>query len=147
MACRNRQSPDGRALHSPHLPGFLIPGRGSNSASLTGAMAPAGSPAERSALRASGLPPGVIATIQNARAPSTRDLYSLKWRAFESWCQDRHLVPFQCSAVDILSFLQELLELGCSFSTIKVYLSAISACHVGFEGVTPGAHPLTVRFI
>lgn len=33
-------------------------------------------------------------------------------------------------------FLQELLDRGKVFSTIKVYLAAISACHVGFENAT-----------
>lgn len=48
--------------------------------------------------------------------------------------------------MDVLTFLQELLDKGLSFSTIKVYLAAISACHFGFDGVTPGAHLLAVRF-
>ncbi|XP_065325845.1 uncharacterized protein LOC134621241 [Pelmatolapia mariae] len=98
-------------------------------------------------LAAKGLPPSVIATIQSARASSTRGLYAYKWRAFEQWCQDRHTLPFQCSIVDVLTFLQELLDKGLSFSTIKVYLAAISACHIGFDGVTPGAHPLAIRFL
>ncbi len=34
-----------------------------------------------------------------------------------------------------------------SFSTIKVYLAAISACHVGFGGSTVGRHPLIRRFM
>ena len=110
-------------------------------------MASAGLPAERSRLVAKGLPAAVIATIQSSRASSTRTLYSYKWRAFEHWCLDKDLVPFQCSVVDILSFLQELFDQGLSFSTIKVYLSAISACHVGFDGVSPGAHPLAIRFM
>ena len=49
--------------------------------------------------------------------------------------------------MDVLTFLQELLDKGLSFSTIKVYLAAISACHVGFDGETPGAHPLAMRFL
>ena len=54
---------------------------------------------------------------------------------------------FQCSTVDVLMFLQELLDQGFSFSTIKVYLAAISACHVGFDRATPGTHPLTMHFL
>ncbi|XP_066533946.1 uncharacterized protein [Hoplias malabaricus] len=96
---------------------------------------------------ARGLPSNVVATIQSARAASTRGLYAFKWHAFELWCQERELVPFQCSIVDILTFLQELFERGLSFSTIKVYLAAISACHEGFGGLSPGAHPLTTRFM
>ncbi|KAI2661669.1 enzymatic polyprotein [Labeo rohita] len=55
-------------------------------------------------LNATGLPSRVIETIQNARAASTR------------------------SAYDVLCFLQELLDKGRAFSTVKVYLAAISAC-------------------
>lgn len=41
--------------------------------------------------------------------------------------------------MDFCTFLQELLDRGRSFSIIKVYLAAISACHIGFNRVTPGA--------
>lgn len=41
-------------------------------------------------------------------------------------------MPFQCSVPAILAFLQSLLEKGKTFSTLKVYLATISACHVGF---------------
>lgn len=147
MARGNSQPTGGRAVASSPAARSLVTGGGANPAPSTGAMAPAGLPAERSGLVARGLPPNVIATIQNARASSTRNLYSYKWRAFENWCHSRRIVPFQCSVVDVLTFLQELFEQGLSFSTIKVYLAAISACHVGFEGVSPGAHPLTIRFM
>lgn len=89
----------------------------------------------------------MVATIQSARASSTRGLHAYKWWAFEQWCQARHILPFQCSTVNVLTFLQELLEKGLSFSTIKVHVAAMSACHVGFDGVTPGAHPLAMRFL
>lgn len=47
----------------------------------------------------------------------------------------------------ILSLLQALINRGKAFSTIKVYLAAISACHIGFEGKTVGQHPLICRFM
>ena len=43
-------------------------------------------------------------------------------------------------------FLQELFEQGASFSTLKVYMAAISAGHVGIDGAGPEAHPLAVQF-
>lgn len=49
--------------------------------------------------------------------------------------------------MDVLTFLQELLDKGLSFFTIEVSLAAICACHVGLEGVMPGAHPLVMRFL
>ncbi|KAL7834805.1 hypothetical protein SRHO_G00290520 [Serrasalmus rhombeus] len=36
---------------------------------------------------------------------------------------------------------RELLDKGKAFSTIKVYLAAVSSCHVGFNGTTVGQHP------
>ncbi|XP_030199953.1 uncharacterized protein LOC115533546 [Gadus morhua] len=96
---------------------------------------------------AAGLPAQVVDTIQNARALSTRQLYSGKWRVFEDWCDSRHAIPYQCSVVDLLCFLQGLLEKGTAFSTIKVYLAAISACHIGFGDKPAGQHPLVCRFM
>ncbi|XP_013877385.1 uncharacterized protein LOC106527140 [Austrofundulus limnaeus] len=104
-----------------------LSGRGGDFSPTPRTMEAACLPAERSSLLAKGLSPAVIATIQNARASSTRGLYSYKWQAFERWCKNRHLDPFQCAIGDVLTFLQELLDKGLSFSTIKVYLAAISA--------------------
>lgn len=102
---------------------------------------------ERGNLSATGLPAHVIDTIQCARASSTRSLYDYKWRVFEEWCTARQTVPFQSSVVDILCFLQELVDKRKAFSTIKVYLAAISACHVGFADKSVGQHPLICRFM
>ncbi|KAJ8380689.1 hypothetical protein SKAU_G00014670 [Synaphobranchus kaupii] len=70
-------------------------------------------------LHAVGLPLRVINTIQSARATSTRTLYDLKWRVFEKWCEEKHVVSFQCSGAEVLCFLQEMLDKGRAFSTIK----------------------------
>lgn len=43
--------------------------------------------------------------------------------------------------VEVLCFLQELLEKGQTFSTIKVYLAAVLACRVGFGEKSPGKCP------
>ena len=104
---------------------------------------------ERLNLGACGLTPGVIATIQGARAQSTNTLYGYKWRLFETWCSEQSppVVSFQAPIGAVLNFLQGRLEAGLSHSTIKVYLSAISACHLGFDGKTVGAHPLMIRFM
>ncbi|KAJ8344349.1 hypothetical protein SKAU_G00316780 [Synaphobranchus kaupii] len=74
---------------------------------------------ERMNLHAVGLPLRVINTIQSARATSTRTLHDLKWRVFEKWCEEKHVVSFQCSVAEVLCFLQEMLDKGMAFSTIK----------------------------
>ena len=101
MACRDNQPTGGRTVASASPPGSPITGGGRDCAPPAGPMASAGLLAERSRLVAKGLPAAVIATIQSSRASSTRTLYSYKWRAFEHWCLDKDLVPFQCSVVDI----------------------------------------------
>ncbi len=97
-------------------------------------------------LNTTGLPDSVIRTIQK-RASSTRSLYECKWGVFESWCATKHEIPFQCSVAVVLSFLQDLIDQGKAFSTIKVYLAAISACHIGFDNKTVGQNPLICRFM
>ena len=100
-------------------------------------------------LRLLGLPPDVVATIQNARAPSTRSAYNLRWKIFEEWCTT--LVPpvvAWCAPLNvILTFLQERVAQKLSFSTVKVYLAAISACHKGFDGRTVGQQALVRAFM
>ncbi|XP_047205458.1 uncharacterized protein LOC124857918 [Girardinichthys multiradiatus] len=60
----------------------------------------------------------------------------------------RGLVSVMQSPVsDILTFLQALLNKGLAFSTVKVYLAAISVCHVGFGDKTVGQHPLVCQFM
>ena len=102
---------------------------------------------ERLNLDTEGLPQGVIDTIQSARAQSTRAAYDGRWSAFEKWCLQEQVVPFQASVRVILSFLQSLMDKGLSFSSIKVYLAAISACHVGFGNDTAWMHPLVRRYM
>ncbi len=50
------------------------------------------------------LPERVLNTMTEARAPSTRRLYALKWSIFSAWCQDHdletgHLQSVSCSFI------------------------------------------------
>ncbi len=42
------------------------------------------------------LPDSVLNTISQARAPSTRRLYALKWSVFSAWCTTRSADPVLC---------------------------------------------------
>ncbi len=53
-------------------------------------------------------PERVLNTMTEARAPSTRRLYALKWSVFLAWCQD--LDPVTSDVAVVLSFLQEMLD-------------------------------------
>ncbi len=55
----------------------------------------------------SGLPPAVVETIIQARAPSTRQTFALKLSLFANWCSSRREDPRRCTIGVVLSFLQE----------------------------------------
>ena len=88
-----------------------------------------------------------MATLQGARAPSTNAAYRLRWRAFSAWCVAHGLDPESCSVQDVLLYLQSLFEKGLSADTVKVYLAAISACHIQLPEGSVGRHPLVSKFM
>ncbi len=96
----------------------------------------------RDAADLSGLPQAVVETITQARAPSTRQAYALKWSLFVNWCSSRREDPRSCTIGVVLSFLQERLEHRLSPSTLKVYVAAIV-----YDGRSLGKHDLIVRFL
>lgn len=100
----------GRAVATPHTQRSSFPGMGRDLPSST--RPPLSLGLRRWNLNAAGLPLEVVDTIQNARSSSTRLLYSGKARVFEEWCNDRGTMPFQCSVVEVLCFLQKLLDKG-----------------------------------
>ncbi len=60
----------------------------------------------RDAADLSGLPPAVVETIIQTRAPSTRQTYALKWILFANWCSSCREDPRRCTIGVVLSFLQ-----------------------------------------
>lgn len=80
--------------------------------------------------------------LNNARAPSTRANYAIKWRIFSEWCLGTNVDPITCSVPLVLRFLQFQLDQGKAASTIKVYASSISAFHGRVDGKPVGRHPL-----
>ncbi len=56
----------------------------------------------------SGLPPVVVETITQARAPSTRQTYVLKCSLFANRCSSHREDPRRCPIGVVLSFLQDL---------------------------------------
>lgn len=104
---------------------------------------------QRECLAAGGLTPGVIATIQGARALSTQTLYDSRWKAFHKWClaQSPRLDSFQAPISEVLRFLQDRVDAGLTFSTIKVWLHSISACHMGYDGKRVSEHPWVPPFL
>ncbi|XP_029975893.1 uncharacterized protein LOC115409064 [Salarias fasciatus] len=147
LASGGLSAPVGAAMAASPPQGYAVTGRGSSFSPTSGAPGSLGLAPEWCNLNTAGLPQNVINTIQSARAASTRSLYDCKWRVFEEWCQKKGHISFQCTVGVILSFLQDLIDKRKAFSTIKVYLAAIAACHVGFGGKTVSQHPLVCRFM
>ncbi len=94
-----------------------------------------------------GLPERVLNTISEARAPSTRCLYALKWSVFSTWCLNRGENPSNSELAVVLSFLQELLDKGRSHSTLKVFVAAIAAFHAPIAGQSVGRDNSVFRFL
>jgi hypothetical protein len=105
-------------------------------------MAAAGTLNERDALHSR-----AMSTISEARAPSTRRLYKLKWEVFSKWCQDISIDPGNCAVSDILRFLQYRMDNGSLPSTLKVYVAAISAFRLPIEGQSIGKHASVISFL
>ncbi|KAI2661194.1 hypothetical protein H4Q32_006732 [Labeo rohita] len=82
------------------------------------------------------LSPSVVNTLLQARAPSTRRLYDLKWRIFVNWCSSRGEV-----------WRRGGLDRHLSASTLKVHVAAISANHDLMGGRSVGKHDLIIRFL
>ncbi len=55
-----------------------------------------------------------------------------------AWCSIHGTDPVFCDISLILSFLQELLDKGCSPSTFKVYVAAIAASQASYSGPVVG---------
>ncbi len=124
--------------------GSPLSGERNNMAPSTRAVGSPSLPARREPI---GLPERVLNTIAEARAPSTRRLYSLKWSVFSTWCLDRGENPSTSELTVVLSFLQELLDKGRSLSTLRVFVAAIAAFHAPIAGQSVGRDNSVVRFL
>ncbi len=63
---------------------------------------------------------------------------ALKWKVFTSWCSDRQLDPVNCPVGTVQEFLQDGFTAGLTPSTLKVYVTAISAYHIPLGGMPLG---------
>ncbi len=124
--------------------GSPLSGERNNIAPSTRAV---GSPPLAARREPTGLPERVLNTISEARAPSTRRLYALKWSVFSTWCLNRGENPSTSELAVVLSFLQELLDKGCSHSTLRVFVAAIAAFHAPIAGQSVGRDNSVVCFL
>ncbi|KAL0186045.1 hypothetical protein M9458_017715, partial [Cirrhinus mrigala] len=92
------------------------------------------------------LPPTVVNTLIQARAPSIRRLYDLKCCIFINWCSSRGKDPQICGIKSVLFFLQGDLNRSLSVSSLKVYV-AVSVNHDLVEDRSVRKHDLVIRFL
>ncbi|XP_075139771.1 N-acylethanolamine-hydrolyzing acid amidase-like [Leptodactylus fuscus] len=67
-------------------------------------------------------------TIAHSRAPATNQAYLRVFNTFKSWCRDKGLMTIHPSTQCLLEFLQDGLDKGLTPATLKVQVSALSAC-------------------
>lgn len=65
--------------------------------------------------------------LLGSRKPSIRTTYLAKWKRFACWASEHDVSPSRSSFKSILNYLLHLKQQGLAFSSIKVYLAAISA--------------------
>ena len=135
----------GDPLASPGQAGHALAGEGPAVASeprvlQAACLAPGRGPS-------SDLGAAVIRTLQAARAPSTRGLYTGRWNRFCGLYRSRGENSVSCGASVVLAFLQSFLESGLSVSTLRGYVAAISSRHKLVDGLTMGTQALVGCFL
>ncbi len=132
---------------APLQEGPSVPRRGLEISPPTRAVETVGLASEGAQLIDPGLSTEFVETIFHSRAPSTINLYALKWRVFTSWCSDHQLDPVNCPVGTVLEFLQERFTAGLAPSTLKVYVVATSAYQIPLGEMSLGKDPLVSRFL
>ncbi len=134
------------ALADSGQEGHAIPGGRLGVAPEHGTMEPSCVAASGLSEELNALQSRVLYTLTEARAPSTRRLYALKWGVSVKWCDQAHIDPVTCTVSDVLSFLQYRLDSGSLPSTLKVYVAAIATFRSLQGGQSIGRHAMVVSF-
>lgn len=82
-----------------------------------------------------------------ARKPSTRLSYQYKWKKYLSYLESCSIPLRDSGLKSILAFLLQVKDLGLKHSSLRVYLSAISAFHAPIDGKTVFSHPFYKQFL
>ncbi|KAI2647963.1 enzymatic polyprotein [Labeo rohita] len=147
LVCQPHAPRDSPSLEDSPEEGSSFSGDGHNLAPASRPLEPPCVASGRDPADLTGLPQAVINTITQAKAPSTRQAYALKWGLFADLCSSHREDPQRCSVGVVLSFLQDKLEQKLSPFTLKVYVAAIAAYHDALDGLYLGKHHLIVRFL
>ena len=85
--------------------------------------------------------------ICSAWRRGTEKSYSVTWRKWCSWCQDKNINPLSASISDVIEFITSGFQLGLQYSTLNSPRSALSATLPSCEGVPVGQHPLIATLL
>ena len=66
---------------------------------------------------------------------------------FESWCEENQTDPLSCGSRQILPFLQEQLDRGKAFSTLRGMVAAIKAARIGESRLSANCSNLVALFL
>ncbi len=147
LVSRPDRAVDSTSLADSGQEGHAIPGGRIGVAPEPGTMEPSCVAASGLSEELNALQSRVINTLTEARAPSTRRLYALKWGVFVKWCHQAHINPVTCTMSDVLSFLQYRLDSGSLPSTLKVYVAAIAALRPPQGRQSIGRNAMVVSFL
>ena len=74
---------------------------------------------------------------EHAISDNTRRNYLSQWRRFQRWTKDRNINCLPATPAQVAIYLEERFSQGCSSSTLRASLSAISYIHRAFEEDDP----------
>ncbi|KAL0185452.1 hypothetical protein M9458_021149, partial [Cirrhinus mrigala] len=107
LVCRPHAPRDSPSLRDSPEEGRSFSGDGHNLAPASRPLEPPYGASGRDSAQLTGLPQAVINTITQARAPSTRQAYALKWGLFADWRSSCQEDLQRCSVSVVLSFRQD----------------------------------------
>ena len=130
------------AVIAPTISQFaVVPARRATSTITSGEFANGGLEGNRQPGNDNEISQQAEAIIRDAKRSGTQKAYDCSWRKWASWCHTRQIDPFQAPVGAVINFLSELFEQGMEYSSINGYRSAISASHIGWDGIKAGQHP------
>ncbi len=111
LVSRNNFPCDSTSLAHSSEEGPLLSGARHHMAPASRSVEPPCVAPGRDASDLSGLPPVVVETIAQARAPSTSQTYALKWSLFANWCSSRR-DKFLSAKTALLTALRSIKRVG-----------------------------------
>ena len=77
------------------------------------------------------------ALLEHAISDNTRRNYQSQWRRFQMWTKERNVEYLPANPAQVTTYLEERFRQGCSSSTLRASLSAISYFHRAFREDDP----------